>query len=216
MRCGSDASRPRLDERPPALLAKAVSAVDACSDGRAVLAIRPEDNAESVGDLERLGEALEVCRALLRVHGPSFAGRFFRLDRAFNEPRVAHADGGVPVALELPSSASDELTASLIGLAARFAELCVLECAAGTDPVERAAQALELLAPLARRAGRAGGPSIVARLAAAALEPAAIAELVAAVLEVGVAGVVVDWSSSRVGSDDVATVGKLVAAHVSR
>jgi alkanesulfonate monooxygenase SsuD/methylene tetrahydromethanopterin reductase-like flavin-dependent oxidoreductase (luciferase family) len=202
-----------LDERPPALLAKAVSALDACSDGRALLALRPSDDLASDGGIERLAEALEVCRALLRVRAPSFTGRFYRLERAFNEPRLPRSGGGVPVALEVPAATSGGQLVGLVAVAARFAELCVLELGTGSDPVARLASLLDVLAPEARRAGRAnGGPFVIARLVAAGLDPARIAEDAEALLAAGAGGVVVDWSASGVSRDEVATVGKLVAA----
>jgi alkanesulfonate monooxygenase SsuD/methylene tetrahydromethanopterin reductase-like flavin-dependent oxidoreductase (luciferase family) len=215
LRLGCLSSPP--DERPPGLLAKTVSALDVCSDGRAVLGLQAPD-AASPDELARLGEALEVCRALLRVKAPSFSGRFYRLDSAYNEPMSAHVGGGragsgIPLALEVPAEASGEPLAALLELAARFTELVVLSCGAGSDPAARLRQAAELVAPVARRAGRVdGGPGLVGRLEARGADPAALADRIMALRDAGASAIAVDWSAASPAVDDVVTVGKLAGA----
>jgi hypothetical protein len=206
-----------LDERPPALLAKVVSSLDVCSRGRALLALRPAEprGGEDESDLERLAEALEVCRALLRVTSPSFAGRHLRLEKAFNEPRAHRREDAVPVALEVPATQPEDCAAAVLDLAARFAELCVLDLGIGAEPASRLSWALGLLGPLARRAGRLDGePTVIARLPARGLDVAQLAEQVIASRAAGAAGVVIDWSSCSVAPEDVAGLGRLVCAQL--
>lgn len=208
---------PAIHERPPALLAKVVSALDVCSDGRAVLGLAP-DEAGAAGpepssvDLQRVGEALEVCRALLRVSGPSFSGAHYHLVRAFNEPRPSHLEGGAPIALEVPSALPEDLAAGLVELTARFAELCVLAVGTGEDPAARVGWALETLRPAARRAGREdGGPALVVRLPVAGLPPSGVAELVGASTAAGARGAIVDWGVARLDCDEVVSLAKILA-----
>ncbi len=81
--------------RSPSMVAKIVTGIDVISHGRALLSLglgaggRPDP-------MERLGEELDVCRALLTEDAPSYDGRFYHLDHASNRPRPVR-DGGIPL-----------------------------------------------------------------------------------------------------------------------
>ncbi len=90
--------------RNPAMLAKIVTTLDVISKGRAVLGIGAAWNeSEHLGygfdfppigrRLDRLEEALAVCRAMLTEERPSFEGRHYRVERALNHPRPIQPDG---------------------------------------------------------------------------------------------------------------------------
>jgi F420-dependent oxidoreductase-like protein len=90
--------------RNPALLAKQVTTLDVISKGRAVLGIGAAWNeSEHAGygyefppigrRLDRLEEALAICRAMFTEDRPSFEGQFYRIDRALNVPRPIRAGG---------------------------------------------------------------------------------------------------------------------------
>ena len=83
--------------RNPAMLAKIVTTLDVISGGRALLGIGAAWNDEEhtgygfrfpgVGErMERLEEALEICRVMFAGGRPSFSGRHYHIDRAYNEP----------------------------------------------------------------------------------------------------------------------------------
>jgi len=93
--------------RNPALLAKMVTTLDVISKGRAVLGIGGawyEEEHVGLGfafppvkeRLDRLEEAVQVCRAMFRDSEPTFEGRFYRLEKARNLPRPIQA-GGPPI-----------------------------------------------------------------------------------------------------------------------
>src|SRR5207244_6698098 len=78
-----------VTSRNPALLAKMVTTLDVISHGRAVLGIGAAwYDVEHVGygfefpaareRLDRLEEAVQICRALFRDERPSFQGRYYR------------------------------------------------------------------------------------------------------------------------------------------
>jgi len=143
--------------RNPAQLAKIVTTLDVVSRGRAILGIGAawnEDEHRGYGfrfppireRLERLEEALQICRAMFREPAPSLAGRHYRIEAALNEPRPLRP-GGPPI---LVGGGGER---RLIPLVARYADawnvfgdldairhkLSVLEQAcerAGRDPAE--------------------------------------------------------------------------------
>jgi F420-dependent oxidoreductase-like protein len=93
--------------RNPALLAKAVTTLDILSSGRAILGIGAawnEDEHSGYGftfpplgeRLDRLEEALHICRAMFTEEAPSFSGRYYRIDEALNFPRPIRPDG-IPI-----------------------------------------------------------------------------------------------------------------------
>lgn len=93
--------------RNPALLAKIVTTLDVISKGRALLGIGAAWNdSEHAGygydfppireRMDRLDEALTICRRMFAEERPSFAGRHYRIERALNVPRPIQA-GGPPI-----------------------------------------------------------------------------------------------------------------------
>src|SRR3989454_12446634 len=84
--------------RNPALLAKTVTTLDVLSGGRAILGLGAAWNEDEhrgygfdfppVGErMDRLDEALTICRAMFTQERPSFEGRYYRIDQALNCPR---------------------------------------------------------------------------------------------------------------------------------
>lgn len=95
--------------RNPALLAKMVTTLDVVSGGRAYLGIgaswnEDEYRAYGFGDallpigerLDRLEEALEVCRAMFTGREAHYQGRHYRLEGALNLPPPVQP-GGPPI-----------------------------------------------------------------------------------------------------------------------
>ena len=90
--------------RNPALLAKVVTTLDIISGGRAVLGIGAawhDAEHEALGfdfppageRLDRLEEALQICRAMFREESPTFEGRYYRIRDAVNVPRPLQPGG---------------------------------------------------------------------------------------------------------------------------
>jgi F420-dependent oxidoreductase-like protein len=90
--------------RNPALLAKTVTTLDSISKGRAILGIGAawnDDEHRGYGfdfppvpeRMDRLDEALTIIRLMFREERPSFAGRFYRIDRALNQARPIQPGG---------------------------------------------------------------------------------------------------------------------------
>jgi F420-dependent oxidoreductase-like protein len=90
--------------RNPALLAKTVTPLDVLSGGRAVLGLGAawnEDEHLGYGfdfppvreRMDRLEEALTICRAMFTEDRPTFEGRYYRIDRALNCPRPIQPAG---------------------------------------------------------------------------------------------------------------------------
>jgi F420-dependent oxidoreductase-like protein len=90
--------------RNPALLAKMVTTLDVISGGRAILGIGAAWNESEhagygfefppIGErMDRLDEALTICRCMFTEERPSFEGRHYRIDRALNSPRPLQPGG---------------------------------------------------------------------------------------------------------------------------
>ncbi len=90
--------------RNPALLAKTVTTLDAISRGRALLGIGAAWNEDEhrgygfdfppIGErMDRLDEALTICRLMFTEERPSFEGRYFRIEAALNVPRPVQPGG---------------------------------------------------------------------------------------------------------------------------
>ena len=93
--------------RNPAHLAKIVTSLDVISGGRAVLGIGAawyDVEHEGLGldfppvgeRMDRLEEAVQICRAMFREEAPTFEGRYYRMHEARNLPRPAQP-GGPPI-----------------------------------------------------------------------------------------------------------------------
>ena len=118
--------------RNPALLAKMVTTLNLVSGGRAFLGIGASWNddeyrAYGYGEallpirerLDRLAEALQVCKALFTGTEAHFEGRHYRLDGALNVPRPVQA-GGPPI---LVGGTGER---RLLRLVARYADIANL------------------------------------------------------------------------------------------
>jgi F420-dependent oxidoreductase-like protein len=114
--------------RNPALVAKTVTTLDIVSAGRAVLGIGAawyEEEHQGLGfafprageRLDRLEEALRICRAMFTEDRPSFAGRYYRIDEARNVPRPVQS-GGPPI---MVGGSGEKRTLRLV---AEYADLC--------------------------------------------------------------------------------------------
>jgi F420-dependent oxidoreductase-like protein len=90
--------------RNPALLAKMVTTLDVISGGRAILGIGAAWNESEhagygfdfppIGErMDRLDEALTICRLMFTQERPSFEGRHHRIERAINSPRPVQPGG---------------------------------------------------------------------------------------------------------------------------
>src|SRR5580704_6999049 len=90
--------------RNPAHLAKIVTTLDVISGGRAILGIGAAwYDVEHVGlgfdfppageRLDRLEEALQICRAMFRGEEPTFNGRYYRTHEARNVPAPVQPGG---------------------------------------------------------------------------------------------------------------------------
>jgi F420-dependent oxidoreductase-like protein len=118
--------------RNPALLAKIVTTLDIVSGGRALLGIgagwfEPEHLGYGYAfpslreRLDRLEEALEIIRAMLRGERPSFEGRYYRTSEALNVPAPLRP-GGPPI---LIGGSGEKRTLRLV---ARFGDESNLTC----------------------------------------------------------------------------------------
>ena len=114
--------------RNPAILAKVVTTLDVLSSGRAMLGIGAawhDVEHEALGvefppageRLDRLEEAVQICRAMFREDHPSFDGRYYRIRDARNLPRPVQPDGP-PI---LIGGGGEKRTLRLV---ARYADYC--------------------------------------------------------------------------------------------
>jgi F420-dependent oxidoreductase-like protein len=114
--------------RNPAHLAKIVTTLDVISAGRAILGIGAawyDVEHEGLGfdfppageRLDRLEEALQICRAMFTEHAPSFDGRYYRLREARNLPRPVQP-GGPTI---LVGGGGERRTLCLV---AQYADMC--------------------------------------------------------------------------------------------
>ncbi|HWE70242.1 MAG TPA: LLM class flavin-dependent oxidoreductase [Acidimicrobiales bacterium] len=181
--------------RPPSILAKIVTGVDVISHGRALLALGID-----AGDpeaIERLGEELAVCRALLTEETSSFAGRFYQLDHAPNRPSPVRA-GGIPLVVVADDPAVAEP-------AARLADAVVV----GGDAIGVEAM-MTALDRACAAAGRDRGAVGVIWSGAVDRGPAALADELAALARIGVTGCVVAIAGGS-DPDVIGAVGKAVS-----
>ena len=130
--------------RNPALLAKIVTTLDVISSGRAILGIGAAWNDDEhagygydfppAGErLDRLEEALQICRAMFTEPVPSFEGRHYRIRQVLNNPKPIR--GRIPV---LIGGSGEKRTLRLV---ARYGDACNLF--GGPDTVRHKLDVLE-------------------------------------------------------------------------
>jgi alkanesulfonate monooxygenase SsuD/methylene tetrahydromethanopterin reductase-like flavin-dependent oxidoreductase (luciferase family) len=112
-----------VDPRLPSSLAKIVTGIDVISGGRGVVTLTPGPG-EGPEAVDRLAEALEVCRAVLDDQHPGFAGSHFTIAGAINQPSPVQA-GGVPLVVIL--HAAEQSWTSALPVAGRFADAVVVD-----------------------------------------------------------------------------------------
>jgi len=114
--------------RNPALLAKIVTTLDIISSGRAILGLGAawhDIEHEALGfdfppvkeRMDRLEEAVQICRAMFTEDAPSFDGRYYQLREARNLPRPIQA-GGPRIMI---GGGGEKRTLKLV---AQYADLC--------------------------------------------------------------------------------------------
>jgi F420-dependent oxidoreductase-like protein len=156
--------------RNPALLAKIVTTLDVISHGRAVLGIGAawyEEEHDGLGfdfpgakeRLDRLEEAVLICRALFRDEHPSFTGAHYRIADARNVPRPIQS-GGVPIMI---GGGGERRTLRLV---AQYADMC--NVAGGPETL---AHKLEVLRGHCSDLGRDPSEIITSRLGTLVLTP---------------------------------------------
>jgi F420-dependent oxidoreductase-like protein len=139
--------------RNPTLLAKSVTALDVISRGRAFLGIGAawfDAEHHALGfdfpplrtRMEMLEEAVQVCRGMFRDERPTFAGKYYRTEDAFNSPAPIRP-GGPPIMI---GGSGEQKTLRLV---AEYADLWNGNCAFADLPHK-----LEVLAEHCARAGR--------------------------------------------------------------
>jgi F420-dependent oxidoreductase-like protein len=113
--------------RNPAILAKMVTTLDVLSSGRAVLGIGAAWNdleqqaygieRAQVGErMDRLEEALEICRLMFTEETPSYEGHYYRIENAHNSPR--------PIQTPIPIMIGGGGEKRTLRLVARYADAC--------------------------------------------------------------------------------------------
>ncbi|MGD1011675.1 MAG: LLM class F420-dependent oxidoreductase [Acidimicrobiales bacterium] len=116
--------------RNPAHLAKIVTTLDVISSGRAILGIGAAWNDDEHAGygfsypsdserLERLEEALQICRAMFTLEAPSFTGSHYAIAEALNYPRPIRPEG-IPI---LVGGSGEKKTLRLV---AKYADGCNL------------------------------------------------------------------------------------------
>lgn len=114
--------------RNPALLAKIITTLDIISGGRAVLGIGAawyDLEHEGLGfdfppvkeRMDRLEEAVQICRAMFTESTPTFEGRYYRIHDTRNVPRPLQQNGP-PIMI---GGSGERRTLKLV---AQYADLC--------------------------------------------------------------------------------------------
>ncbi len=114
--------------RNPALVAKTITTLDIISKGRAILGIGAAwydvehtgygyDYPSDRERLDRLEEAVQICRAMFREEQPTFHGKYYRVDGARNVPRPLRP-GGPPIMI---GGSGERRTLKLV---AEYADMC--------------------------------------------------------------------------------------------
>jgi len=116
--------------RNPALVAKMVTTLDIISSGRAICGLGAgwyEDEHRTHGfpfppvaeRMDRLEEALQICRAMFTEEAPTVAGRYYQIEGAPNRPRPIQP-GGPPIWI---GGSGERRTLRLV---AQYADVCDL------------------------------------------------------------------------------------------
>jgi F420-dependent oxidoreductase-like protein len=158
--------------RNPAHLAKIVTTLDVISGGRAILGIGAAwYDVEHAGlgfdfppageRLDRLEEALRICRAMFTEEAPTFDGRYYRIHEARNVPPPVQP-GGPPI---LVGGGGEKRTLQLV---ARYADMCNFFGDAAT-----VAHKVEVLRGYCEGLGRDPGEVTVSRLSTLVLTASA-------------------------------------------
>jgi len=150
--------------RNPAMLAKQVTTLDVISGGRAILGIGAAwHDIEHTGlgfdfppvkeRMDRLEEAVQICRAMFTEDAPSFTGTHYRTEEVRNVPRPLR--GFIPIMI---GGSGERRTLKLV---AQYADLCNISGDADSAAqARRAARALR-----AQRPRPCGGHDDTARVA---------------------------------------------------
>ena len=185
--------------RNPALLAKIVTTLDVLSGGRAILGIGAAWNDDEhagygydfppAGErLDRLEEALQICRAMFTEAAPTFEGRHYRVEAVLNNPKPIR--GRIPV---LIGGSGEKRTLRLV---AQYADACNV-----FGDLDGVRHKLDVLERHCADVGR--DPAEITKTTLLTVrDPAAAADQVAALTKVGIDGVVVNMP-------DVADLGKV-------
>jgi F420-dependent oxidoreductase-like protein len=122
--------------RNPAMLAKQVTTLDVISQGRAILGIGAawhDTEHEAMGfdfppvkeRMDRLEEAVQICRAMFREETPTFDGRYYRVHEVHNMPRPIQP-GGPKIMI---GGGGEKRTLKLV---AKYADMCNISGDAAT------------------------------------------------------------------------------------
>jgi len=114
--------------RNPAILAKMVTTLDVLSKGRAILGIGAawNDTEQAAYGIERasvkermnrLEEAVQICRAMFTQEAASFKGRYYQIENAHNSPRPIRPEG-IPIMI---GGGGEKRTLRLV---AQYANIC--------------------------------------------------------------------------------------------
>jgi F420-dependent oxidoreductase-like protein len=193
--------------RNPALLAKAVTTLDVLSGGRAVLGIGAGWDASEheaygfafpgvAGRMDRLGEALQVCRALFRDEQASVSGAHYAVRAAPNSPRPLA--GAIPV---LVAGGGERRT---LALAARYGDACNV---AGDPATVR--HKFDVLAGHCEKAGR--DPAEITKTVFVLVpdDLTEFADQLSALAGAGADGAVALWSTEK--TDRIPALGRIFA-----
>jgi F420-dependent oxidoreductase-like protein len=241
--------------RNPAQVAKEVTTLDVISKGRAVLGIGAawhDVEHEALGfdfppvgeRMDRLEEALLICRAMFRGERPTMDGRYYRVKDAINSPAPIQA-GGPPIliggsgekrTLKLAAEYADavNLTAGRNEIPRKL-EALTKHCAAaerdvadinktwlGTAMVGSTyEEAAELREQMVRRMGIESWASLDETVQAGLGQrlfvgtPAQVAAEVAEVVALGLDGIILNFPANGTDVDMVAETGTAVRAAIS-
>lgn len=149
--------------RNPALLAKIVTTLDIVSSGRAILGIGAAWNDQEHQGygfefppvkerMDRLEEAIQICKAMFTEATPTFRGTYYRIEEALNVPRPIRPEG-IPI---MVGGSGERRTLRLV---AQYADACNLF---GDLPTIR--HKLEVLAEHCAQTGRDPAEIVKTRL----------------------------------------------------